>query len=85
MGTKRKGAFLMTVTEETEQEVRELRARAEEYADRVAAGEEPWREDPNWEETPEVRNDDVGETGEPDDGDAITPPTYGDAGEDDGA
>lgn len=32
----------MAVTEESEARVRELREKAEEYGDRVRAGEEPW-------------------------------------------
>jgi hypothetical protein len=88
----------MAVTEDTEREVRELRESAEEYADRVRAGEEPWREDPAWQEEneeqqaeleslPDVRNDDVGETGVPS-GDSDSPETFdqeGDVEEDDGA
>ena len=64
----------MSVTEETEAKVREDRERAVEYADRVLAGEEPWKDqeaDVNdykeGDEVPAPRNDDVGESGETDD------------------
>jgi hypothetical protein len=59
----------MAVTDETEAEVRRLREEAVEYAERVAAGEEPWKDekvdadaDVEAEEPP--KDEDVGETGE---------------------
>lgn len=59
----------MAVTEESEAQVRELREKAEEYADRVRAGEEPWKDEEGdvSEEVDDPRDDDVGETGESDD------------------
>lgn len=45
--------------------VREDRKRAEEYAARVSAGEEPWN-DPELSTSLFALNDDVGETGEAD-------------------
>lgn len=67
----------MAVTDETEAEVRALRERAIEYADRVMAGEQPWEdEEADVTDAPDdaeprtaeadaaaPANDDVGETG----------------------
>lgn len=98
MGTEGKGSSIMTEEDvrneevnENDAEARRIREEAVEYADRVVAGEEPWRENPEWQEevqaekeelsdaegqpVPDVRNDDVGETG-----DSASP-----AEEDDGA
>ena len=69
----------------SDEEAREIREKAVDYADRVMAGEEPWRENPEWQEEqeslPDVRNDDVGETGER----TASPPTEPDEEFDDGA
>ena len=55
----------MAVTKETEKMVREHRAKAEEYADRVRAGEEPWRDADGVDPVLPVDGN-VGEKGEPD-------------------
>lgn len=47
-------------------DVRALRDEAEAYADRVRAGEEPWKEVATDASLPEPMNEDVGETGDAD-------------------
>jgi hypothetical protein len=41
----------------SDDEARKIREDAVEYADRVAAGEEPWREDPTWQEEQQAEKD----------------------------
>lgn len=67
----------MAVTEETEDEVREAREKAVEYADKVLAGEEPWLDEQDEETDPnrvpaadglvdEPRDDDKDKKAKPD-------------------
>ncbi len=57
-------------------EVREIRDRATEYADRVMAGERPWEDDSD-SESP--ANEDVGETGDADSDPVEVPDSIADA------